>query len=149
MKTHSGQLVDQVPLASILHVIDMEDLMINGDVKITMPKKEVSFPSSRSEVFKLYRLIDKLAGANVEVKRKIEQQRIRFTRQSIKWLPVSLLAAAVLLLPIIAKHEPPKINIFWGIVGFAYGLSWVWVFKKFAYAIACLFAVRKLYKILK
>ena len=149
LKTHSGELVDQVPLINILDVFDIEEHMIHGNVTISMPKKEVSFPSSRSEEYKLYKLIGKLASSCAEIQHKIEQLRVRLTRQFVKWLSVSLLAAAFLLLPILAKLEPSEINIFWGIAGCVYGMSWVWAFRKFAYAMASFFGARKLHDILQ
>lgn len=147
--THSGKPVVHVPLPKILDVIDIEALLIHGDVTVRTETEHVAFPKSRSERLKIDRLIGDLASSEPETQFAIECQRAKFVHQFCIWLPGSILMAASLLLPVFAGLEPQRLNLFWAVMSMVYGLGWWWVIGKFAYAVASLFAARRLQRMLR
>ena len=149
VRTHSGELVVQVPLPNMLDVIDVDALLLEENVTVSTPTEYVAFPKSRSARFKIAQLIGDLAGSCLEVQRGIERRRVKLTRQFATWLPVSLLAAAILVLPIAVLPEPQHLNLLWAVAGIGYGLAWWWVFWRFAYSVACFFGARKLRSMLR
>jgi len=129
-------------------LLAMDALILDEDVTVSTPRKHVAFPKSRSERFKIVQLIGDLAGSCPEVQHEIERRRVKLRCHFAIWFPISLLTAALLVLPIIAVPEPQRLNVFWILAGIAYGLAWHWLLWKFAYSVTCFFGARKLQSIL-
>ncbi len=149
VRTHAGDPVVQVPLARLGEVIDLDALLLADDLTVRTPQTPVTFPKSRSERHKLLRLLGDVARSGGEVQGEVELRAAKFRRQSATWFPISLLTAALLLLPIFLLPDPEHVNLLWAVAGIAYALAWGWALRRFAYAGACFSGARKLRAMLR
>jgi hypothetical protein len=148
LETSAGKPIDDIPLFSLLDVIDVDLLFVEGEVLISMPKQSVRLPRSRSGRATIVRLIRNLAQSDTHVHQQLEGQRNRLVRQGVTWLPVSLTLAGAVVAFAVTMPNPKHLNLIWGLLGVAYGLASGWVLWRLAYSMAWLVAARKLHSLL-
>jgi hypothetical protein len=148
LQTCDGKPVDDVPLSSLLDVIDVDLLFVEGEIMITMPTQFVQFPSSRSRRAKIFCLMRNLAQSDSYVRQQIKGQRNRLFRQGATSLPVSLILVGAVVAVAVMMPNPKHLNLIWGLLGVAYGMASWWVLWHLARSMAWLMAAHKLNSLL-